>query len=479
MNLRKLLCGLLALCLLLTMAPVALMEGLEAPVGEVEIEIGEAAPVELEADVIEAEDYLAATAVTIVNEDGKAAPTSADVKDGTITLMATLTPATAEDQYVLWKTSNAAVAAIDGEDAKGGPNVPITITLKKKGTAKITATVPSGKSATLKLKVTDEYAPTSVSLSSATKSVGIGEELEINATINNVYYRKYAGDLTWTIDKKSILTFDDGTVKTVTTEDDVEKGKEPVKVVGVAEGKAKVTATTRNGKKASVTITVTDPAKPDSMQLVDVESKFSAKFGAGKTETMELYDEAESTPEEPVKVSGLVVGVDLYKGTGKNATKIEYDEDDAGIYAQYAGITWKSSKTSVATVSRDPDNPGKAFIDLKGTGSAKITTKSKDGKKSVSFTIKVVNSHAVEKVYLFTKTYTKIKVGETVDLSENYVLISKSGEPYATAKLTAHHPSMVEVDGDAFTATPTKKGTIKLDIEAGGKKATVTIKAIN
>ena len=62
MNLRKLLCGLLALCLLLTMAPAALME--EAPVEEVVVELGgeevaavEEAPEEIAGEALEADDF--------------------------------------------------------------------------------------------------------------------------------------------------------------------------------------------------------------------------------------------------------------------------------------------------------------------------------------------------------------------------------------------------------------------------------------
>lgn len=62
------------------------------------------------------------------------------------TLKVTVTPATADNQKVTWKTSNKKIATVN---SKG------KVSAKKKGTVKITATAKDGskKKATVKIKV--------------------------------------------------------------------------------------------------------------------------------------------------------------------------------------------------------------------------------------------------------------------------------------------------------------------------------------
>ncbi len=150
-------------------------------------------------------------------------------KGQTQKLVATVTPADAANKKVDWTSSDAAVASVD----KYGK-----VKARQVGTATITATTQDGgKAATFKITVGP--AVEGIALNMDTASLQPGKKVRLKATIT-------PGDavdktVSWKSSNPSVATVsENGTVR------------------GVATGKATITATTSNGKKAKATVRVYD-----------------------------------------------------------------------------------------------------------------------------------------------------------------------------------------------------------------------------
>ena len=193
--------------------------------------------------------------------------------------------------------------------------------------------------------------------------------------------------ITWTSNNTSVATVVNG------------------KIVAVGAGTAKITATQTDGLKAACDVTVTNPVTGLSL------NKSSVTIAKGKTYTLK----ATVTPAD----------------------------------AQSSAVTWKSSKTSVATV----DKNGK--VTAKGVGSTVITVSTANGKTA---TCKVTVNIPSTKVVISSKEY--IKVGTTKTLSAT-ILPSDS-----TDKVTW-------TSSDKKVVTVDSKGKIK-GIKAGSAKITAT-----
>ena len=140
-------------------------------------------------------------------------------------------PEGADDSNLVWSTSNAAVAVVDSRGevrARGAGSAKITIT------DKIT-----GKKKNISVKV--KYHPSSVSLGDKDKTINIKGTYKPKVTFSptkniDPSARK---SLTWTSSVSTVATVD-------------KNGK----ITGVKKGSAVITVKTKNGKSASVSITV-------------------------------------------------------------------------------------------------------------------------------------------------------------------------------------------------------------------------------
>lgn len=143
------------------------------------------------------------------------------------TLVATINPADADDQSIVWSTSDASVVSVqDG-----------VITGEGEGTATVTATAGNGKYATCTVQVSPKVIPVeSVSLDQEKATIKVGKTVTLIATINPSYATDKS--LTWQTSDNKIATVADGIV------------------TGVAEGKVTITVTTSNGKTATCEVTV-------------------------------------------------------------------------------------------------------------------------------------------------------------------------------------------------------------------------------
>ena len=190
---------------------------------------------------------------------------------------------------------------------------------KKAGKATITATDKKGKQT--KVKVTVKKAPANVTLNKTKYTLTVGKTLQLKAKLPS---DTASNKITWTSSKKSVATVD-------------ANGK----VTAVKAGKAKITVKTFNGKKATCTVTVKNPA-PKKVALN--EKKATLTVG----ETLEL------------------------------AAKLQPDN-------AISKLTWTSSNKNVAKVST------KGKVTAIKAGKAVITVKTANGKRAkCTITVKAV-----------------------------------------------------------------------------------------
>ncbi|MGN1118193.1 MAG: Ig domain-containing protein, partial [Acutalibacteraceae bacterium] len=170
----------------------------------------------------------------------------------TYTLKATVTPSTATNKNVTWKSSNKSVATVS---SKG------VVTGKKAGTATITCTTEDGSyKATCKIKVTKFYAVKSVALNRKSVTLDGGEKYQLKATINPTNASEQG--VTWSSSNTKVA-----------------KVSSTGKVTAVKKGTAVITCTTKSGKK-----TATCKIKVISTPVTGVTlNKKSLTLGLGET----------------------------------------------------------------------------------------------------------------------------------------------------------------------------------------------------
>jgi uncharacterized repeat protein (TIGR02543 family) len=165
----------------------------------------------------------------------------------------------------------------------------------------------------------------------------------------------------------------------------------------------------------------------------------------------------------------------LYLKKGKAFTPpVDFDGKDAkGKVWGYKGygtapkLTWKSNKTSVATV-----NPATGKITAKKVGTAKITATALNGKAKITFTVKVVKKALKLKKFVLTKPPKSLAVGKTKILKVKLTSAKATG---IRVTFKSSKPSVLSVDkaGKLFAL---KKGKAKITVKAGGKQKVITVK---
>ena len=153
-------------------------------------------------------------------------PTKTIVVGGEFNLTATVQPANATDKSVVWKSDDTAIATVTDGKVKG-----IAI-----GETNITVTtVDGGRKATCKVTVTaigEGKKVTRVKLSEKTKSIVVGGEFVLTATVQPADATDK--NVIWKSDNTSIATVTDGKVK------------------GIAVGETNITVTTVDGGKKAI-----------------------------------------------------------------------------------------------------------------------------------------------------------------------------------------------------------------------------------
>lgn len=257
------------------------------------------------------------SAIITVTSDGKtlgtctvkvlAAPKSVSLSKSALTLGAGETaslsvklPKNTASQ-IQWSSNKKNVATVDAEG---------NVTAVAKGTAKITAKTFNGKKATCTVTVLAGSSPTSISLDAESISIGVKESYTVVPVLNDGAEATF----TYATKNKKIATVSKaGTI------------------TGKKAGSTKITVTTHNGLKATLTVKVL---------------KAPSKVTLNKTKaTLDIYETEQLKATLPSKTTSK--------------------------------ITWTSSNKKVATVNSDGLVTGIA------KGTAKITAKTYNGKKAV------------------------------------------------------------------------------------------------
>jgi len=163
-------------------------------------------------------------------------------KGETSNLTATVSPSNATNKDVTWTSNNPDVASVASDG---------TITANNVGSATITVkTADGGKTATCSITV-KSVPVTSVTLSPSSLSMTVGETTWLTATVSPSNASNK--DVTWTSSNTSVATVSSG------------------KVRARKAGSTTITATLKNGNKATCTIRVSDP--PSSLATYNVTTK--------------------------------------------------------------------------------------------------------------------------------------------------------------------------------------------------------------
>jgi uncharacterized protein YjdB len=232
-----------------------------------------------------------------------------------------------------------------------------------------------------------------------------------------------------TVKLPASIDFGDGTKADVTwtsSNSSIAKVDANGNLVAVGEGKVTLTATTEDGKKQTVTITI---AKP----VTNI-----------RTPLKTLYLKKGTTLTPPVCA-------DSVNPVTKKASTT-------------AKLTWESSKPKVATVN------AKGKIKAKKTGTVKITATALNGKK-LTINVKVVKKAVKLKKLTLKKPPKTMKAGKTAILK---LKVTSAKATNLRVKFSSSNKKVLTVD-KAGKLTALKKGKAKITVKIGNKKYTRTI----
>ena len=332
-------------------------------------------------------------------------------------LVATLTPADANDLSVTWSSSDESVVRVN---TKGG------VTAVKGGTATITATSnDSGKTATCKITV--RQSPESIELSDTAKTLNVGTSFKLVATV--LPETTYNKAVTFTSSDETVAKVDkDGKVTALKT------GECTVKALAsdgktAAECKVKVVVMPEKVTLNSTLLTI------EKGQGITLKATVLPETTTDKAITWSSSDETVAKVDKDGKVTTLKVGKAIIKATSSvegvfaectinvkvDSKEIKLSKTEAVVYlgeltaivaqvlpedSTNTGIIWSSDNEKVATVMAGVVTP-------KAQGTAIITAKSED--TGVTATCKVTVKKHTESISISSNSET-VYVGSSVTL---------------------------------------------------------------
>lgn len=388
------------------------------------------------------------------------------------TLYATYYPSDAVPPTITWQSSNSTVASV-------GQNGYVTV--KNSGKARITATTDNGLSAYCDVTVKNPVK--SIKFAEKEITIGVGDFTPIKCTIDPVN----ADDrtLTWASSDTSAVSVDaNGTVK------------------GIKGGtSATITATAVNGVSASIVVKV-EAAKPESVSLNASEKTLCI----GDTFTLiATIKPSEAANDELTWMSGnsavatVSDGVVTAVGTGTatitvktsnglkaeckvtvkklEATGVTVSPSKADVKIgellslsakvtpdkAEQKVTWTSSDTSIATVSRN------GVIKGIKVGTVTITAKTANGKTaSCKVTVKPIEVSSIS----LNVTSKELEQGKTLAL---YATVNPANATVKTVTWSSSNTSVATVDANG-KVTAKSKGTATITATSNnGKTATCKI----
>ncbi len=307
--------------------------------------------------------------------------------------------------------ANKAVAWSSTNTSVASVNANGLVTAIKGGSATIKATAQDGSGKSTSCRVTvGAVKVTEVKLNKTSASLKIGETVTLSATAGPANADNKT--IKWSCSPSSVASVSDNGV-----------------VIAKKAGTAKVTATAvdGSGKKAVCKVKVTDPnVKVTGVKL----NKSSASIDKGKTITL-------TATVKP-----------------KNASNTK--------------VTWKSSNTSIATVSSD------GVVTAKKAGTATITATTKDGNKKATCKVTVKEAKTVKVTGVsLNKTSASVEKGNSITLKAT-IKPSNATNKNVTWKSSDKRIATVDSNGKVKGV---KKGTATITVTTkdGSKKATCKV----
>ncbi len=320
------------------------------------------------------------------------------------TLKPTVKPSSASNKNVTWKSSDKSVATVS---SKG------VVTAKGTGTATITATTQSGSfKASCKVYVDEFVKVEKVVLSKSSKTLNVSDTYTLKATV--VPADASNKSVTWKSSNSKVAKVSSKGV-----------------VTAVGKGTAKITVTTKDGKRKDV---------------CTVKVKY--------------------TPVKSLKLSKSSLTLDA--GTSK---KLSYTISPSN--ASNKNVTWSSSNKKVAKVS----SSGK--VTAVSAGTATITCKTKDGgiKKTCKVTVKrVLDPNQPVLGIRMNQSAIRINAGMTYRLTAS-IIPANAGNQYVI--WTSNNPDVATVNGKGIV-TAKKAGTAVIYVTTldGGWKSSCSVNVI-
>lgn len=429
-------------------------------------------------------------------------PNSVKVDD-TFTLKTSITPSNATNKGVTWKSSNTKVATVTSTG---------TVKCVGTGTVDITCSSNDGK-CTAKATFTVNSKAINVSnitISSLGKSLVVGENAQLIATITPSNATNKA--VKWSSSNTSVVTVGttgyvtakgkgtatiycesaDGYVKAYITITVVEQPVTKITISGATSSKKvgetmQLTATvTPSDANQNVIWSSSDTslATVDANGLVTLKKAGTVKISCAaqdKSYTASVtfkIGEATSIPDTSdttVSVTGLTLsGADISPEIGKS---VQITANVTPDNATNKNVTWKSSDSSVATVTSN----GKVTFLKAGTVTITCTTEDKGLVASVKYTIPEATSDSTVSLDVST---TKIKsimeVGETQTLEATVLVNGKESSQYKK-KYTSSDTSIATIS-DTGLITAKKAGSVSFTISVEGtniKTSNLTISVVD
>ena len=351
------------------------------------------------------------------------------------------------------------------------------ITAVKAGKAKITAKTYNGKKATI--TVTVKAAPKSISFSESSHKLYIG----LAFTPEVKFANGVAGSYTLTSSNSSVASISGNTVQ------------------GVAAGTATITATSFNGKTATMTVTV--PALPDSVTLSPASLTLGAGDSGTVTATMPSGQGAALTyvsdnigvasvtvvDNEKITVKAVAPGsatITVTSHNGKTSTaKItvvkaptalsvspsragrSLDEKQLQLSVGFGSdgeggrVSYTSSDTTIAKVN------GSGLVTFVKVGTVKITAKTYNGHSAVC---ELTIGEKPTKMSFAQSEYS-VALGDTVQLPASF---DKGCESYT---LSAADSSVAAISGDTVRGDKLGSTTVTATSRSG-LQASCTVKVV-
>ena len=396
----------------------------------------------------------------------------------TFQLSATVSPDNATDKTVTWSSSNTAIATVSSNGL---------VTAVQEGSATITAKA-GDKTATCTVTVSKKVIPvTSVSLNKTSLALTEQETFQLSATVSP----DNATDktVTWSTANAAIATVSENGLVTAVAEGSatitakagdktatcaVTVSKKVIPVTSVTLNKTSLTLTEQETFQLSATVSpdnatdkiVTWSSSNTAIATVSQDGLVSA-IAVGSTTITATAGEKKATctvtvsrkvvPATSITLDYANIKMTKRKMVTLHATVLPEDATDKAV-------TWKSSNTTVATVSNNGN------VTAIKAGSATITASI--GGLSASCVVKVIIPVTSITLNITSKT---LKENETLKLTAT-VKPTDATNPSVT--WTTDNPSIATVDSIG-TVTALSEGTAIITATAGEMTATCTIKVSN